>query len=129
MAHRGNRSQVIKYVYIDIDYKKFKKHIIFKWIFTLPMASTPTVNTWEVLSVRSPCLFFFSLIQPLTADFAWLPGYIKAFGFVAAGRNLSADVELSKGGLWIESARNTDSKSGVGSKGEKEWLTTGEILD
>lgn len=44
-------------------------------------------------------LFFFSLIQPLAADFAWLPGYIKAFGFVAAGRNLSADVELSEGGL------------------------------
>lgn len=73
--------------------------------------------------------FFPSPIQSLGTDFSWFAGYIKAFGFVAVGRNLRADMELSKGGLWIESARNTDSEAEVGSKGQEKQLTAGEEED
>lgn len=48
---------------------------------------------------------------------------------MAVGRNLSSDMELSKGELWIESARNTDSKAEVGSKGQEKQLTTGKAED
>lgn len=64
----------------------------------------------KVLSARGLCLLF-SPTWSLAADFAWLPGYIKALGSAAVGRSLSTEWSLAREGC-EQSARSTDSESG-----------------